>query len=388
MDQRIGTPEQAGVSSLQVDKIIDRVGGWVAAGVHPALVVLAARRGVIFLHEAFGRLGPGEDLPPLLKDAVFPIASITKPITATAAMLLVEEGLLGLNRPVRDYIPEFQGEWKDEVLVWHLMTHTSGIADDEVVFGSINEKVQAGIELSAPEGTEDPRVHRALHYGFDVPLARKPGTLMVYSSYGFYLLGEIIRRLSGKSLAALANDRIFAPLGMMDTSYALPKKLTSRAITRPDDAPFAVFNKIEQRNSVSPAGGVWSTAMDMAIFGQMYLNKGSYGDQRILSPASIAAMTRNQIPGISGQFFDEFFDEASWGLGWGVNLQTKDEPLLSPSAILHGGAGGVHFWVDPEFEIVGVYFSVLVTPQNGDPSSEPLMYADLFMNMVTTAIEG
>jgi len=121
---RIGSPEEVGMSAQRVRHVVDLAEGWVAQGVHPALVVLAARRGVIVLHEAFGRLMPQEDAPLTALDTLFPLTSLTKPVTATAAMILVEDGRLGPNRPVAEYIPEFTGEGKEKVLVHHLLTHT------------------------------------------------------------------------------------------------------------------------------------------------------------------------------------------------------------------------------------------------------------------------
>ena len=99
---------------------------WVEEGHTPTLAVCVARRGVIVLDEAFGVLGPGPDSPPLERDALFPICSLTKPITATLVMQLVEDGLLGLNRPAKDYLPEISGDGTDEILVHHLLTHTTG----------------------------------------------------------------------------------------------------------------------------------------------------------------------------------------------------------------------------------------------------------------------
>src|SRR5438128_8658029 len=122
MKLRPGTPEEAGMSAQRVRHVAALAEGWVAEGVTPALVVLVARRGVIVLHEAFGRLTPDPDSPPLQRDSIYPLTSITKPITATAAMILMEEGLLGLSRPVSEYIPEFTGEGKDAVMVHHLVT--------------------------------------------------------------------------------------------------------------------------------------------------------------------------------------------------------------------------------------------------------------------------
>jgi CubicO group peptidase (beta-lactamase class C family) len=129
---RSGTPKDVGMSAHRVARIANLAAGWVAEGITPVLVVLAVRRGVIVLHEAYGCLTPEPDSPPLERDTIYPIASMSKPITATAAMILVEDGLLGLNRPVQWYIPEFVGEGKDAVMVHHLLTHTSGLRDGEL----------------------------------------------------------------------------------------------------------------------------------------------------------------------------------------------------------------------------------------------------------------
>ena len=127
-----GNPKEAGMSAQRIRRLADSAKGWVAQGIHPALVILVARRGIIVLHEAFGRLKPERDSPPLKVDSLFPLASITKPITATAAMILVEDGLLGLNRPVSWYVPEFTGEGKEAVMVHHLLTHTSGLREEDL----------------------------------------------------------------------------------------------------------------------------------------------------------------------------------------------------------------------------------------------------------------
>lgn len=137
----------------------------------------------------------------------------------------------------------------------------------------------------------------------------------------------------------------------------------------------------------SGSSGVYSTAQDLAIFGQMILNQGEYDGAKILNAASVRAMTRNQIPGIGARLDDEVFPHAYWGLGWSINAPFKGtlygEHMLSGSAFGHGGAGGVFIWVDPIYEIVAAYFSVL-------PDEEHLPTkgcADLFINMVLASIE-
>jgi CubicO group peptidase (beta-lactamase class C family) len=126
----------------------------------------------------------------------------------------------------------------------------------------------------------------------------------------------------------------------------------------------------------------------MAVFGQMFLNRGTYGDGRVLSPASVREMTRNQIPGISAQIIDEYFPEAFWGFGWCIEGNKKapvySGTLRSPKAFNHGGSGGVFLWVDPVYEIVGAYFSVFLRLRGG--ALRPEWAGDLYVNAVTAAI--
>jgi CubicO group peptidase (beta-lactamase class C family) len=187
-----------------------------------------------------------------------------------------------------------------------------------------------------------------------------------------------VRRISGRSINDFARERIFEPLGMKDTCYMGPASIRRRIIRRPADAPWAEFFLGEWAWPLGSTG-VFSTAMDMAIFGQMFLNRGSYGDARVLSPASVAAMTRNQVPGIGARYGEEVFTEACWGFGWGIHGDKKVfGTLQSPETLSHGGSGGVFMWVDPVCEMVGVYFSVTI--QGGKWN------VDLFMNAVTAAI--
>jgi len=379
MELRYGNPEEVGMSAQRVQHVVDLAESWVAQGITPALVILVARRGVIVIHEAFGRLTPEPDPPPLERDSIFPLTSLTKPITATAAMILVEDGLLGLNRPVSWYIPEFVGEGKDAVMVHHLLTHTSGLRDEDM--DAHAEKRKGTVEIPPPDETRHPWINEYLFLRYDAPLWKPPGTEMSYADYNYRLLGEIIRRISKKSLDSFARERIFGPLGMKDSYYGTPDSARHRIVVRPADAPFAEAIKLWME---VPWGsdGMISTAMDMAIFGQMFLNRGVYGNTRILSPASVAEMTRNQIPGISSQFFDEFFPEASWGFGWGVhgNKKAKNSATLhSPKTFGHGGASGVFLQVDPVYEIIGVYFCVMLNWGRGN-------CVDLFMNAATAAV--
>ena len=133
------------------------------------MVVLAARKGVIALHEAFGKLRPDNDSPLLRPDSVFPMASVSKVITATAAMILAEDGLLSLNRPVQWYIPEFVGDGKQAVMVHHLLTHTSGLKQKDVNVQSATNK--GSVEIPPSEDTQHPAINEELFLGYDAPLS-------------------------------------------------------------------------------------------------------------------------------------------------------------------------------------------------------------------------
>lgn len=167
-----GIPEKVGMSAERLRHVADLAESWVAQGVHPGLVVLAARRGKIVLHESFGRLTSEPDAPPMPRDAIFPLTSLSKPVTATAAMILVEEGRLGPNRPVSLYIPEFVGEGKDKVMVHHLLTHTSGLTEEDV--DPQVEKKKGSVEVPPPDGNQHADIHERLYAGFDTPLTYTP----------------------------------------------------------------------------------------------------------------------------------------------------------------------------------------------------------------------
>jgi len=391
-----GTPEEAGMLPDRIEHVKRLAEGWVKQGQTPSLVVLAARKGVIFLHEAFGKLTPEADSPPLQVDSIFPIASLTKPVTATAIMILVEDGLLSLNRPVVDYIPEICGEGTEEMLVHHLLSHTSGY-NHEALMEFMGKRIGESPEIPPCEETQHPLIHEQLVLGYPAPLWKAPGVEASYCGRNYLLLGELVRRVSGYSLDNFASKRIFQPLGMIDTYYIVPESLDSRIVQLPPEAPAAQrisrfwegFNSRQMKSTPHGAHSVWSTAMDMAIFGQMFLNGGRYSDTRILSRPTVAEMTRNQIPGIGTNYGGTYMPEASVGYSWLVQCNTKwryfDGSLQSLGSFCHPGGSGTTLWVDPTYEIVGVYFSIALE-RTPTPKLELKWNLDLYQNAVTAAI--
>jgi CubicO group peptidase (beta-lactamase class C family) len=281
-------------------------------------------------------------------------------------------------------------------MVHHLLTHTSGISNDSVKAFDQNAFAEKRSRIPPPDETEHPMIHEWLHIRYDVPLWKPPGREMSYCTLNYELLGEIVRRVSGRSFADFCREQILKPVGMTDTHFGIPDTSKGRVVRRPADAPGAEFISMPLLEVPLASGTAVSTAADLAAFGQTFLNGGSYGQARILSPASVDEMTRNQIPGIGASWGDEFFAEASWGLGW--NVQGSKKPLagatlLSCMAFSHGGAGGVGLWIDPTYDLVVVYLSVaslerwpsdVALPEEVRPGL--MNYTDLFVNAVTAAI--
>jgi CubicO group peptidase (beta-lactamase class C family) len=400
MELRHGTPKEAGMLPERVAYARDLCARWVKEGHTPTLGVCVARRGVIVLHEAFGVLGPEEGAPLLEPDSIFPIMSVTKPITATLVMQLVEDGLLGLNRPAKDYLPEISGEGTEEILVHHLLTHTSGYdwTWDPPMLVHAASKLEAGFEPPPCPAWRHPENHLELSLFWDVPLVAAPGKVMGYSNHNYTLLGEIVTRLTERPLEDLARERIFSPLGM-DASYlVVPPSASHRVVRRVSGLPMADplppgtfwygLSSPRHQATPNPSHGAFSTPHDMTVFGQMILNRGRYGDARILSPAAVAAMTRDQIPGLKARFFDKLVEHGSWGYGWQVESPSKwpyFHGSLRPLGTLgHPGAGGAMFWIDRAHELVGAYFEVTTRLTE---RFEHLWSFDLFENAITAAVE-
>lgn len=380
---RRASPENAGMSRSQLEHVGELAQSWVDQGLIQCLVALVARHAQIVFYEGFGRQLPEQGSQAVGLDALFPLASITKLFTATSVMLLVEDGRVGLNRRVREYIPEFEGEGKDAVLVRHLLTHTTGITDEQV---DAYAKDLDAMTLPPTDATLHPLMNEYLVKRYGCPLGGTPGAAMSYADFNFELAGEIARRVSGTSLGAFARARIFAPLGMTDTHYSRVDAPRHRRAWRGPDSEDPWRDAIEVEPIVQGSSRSWSSAIDMAIFCQMFLNRGAYGAARILSPATVKEMTRNQIPGVAATFLQEAFPEASWGLGWSIHGGKTGlcGALYSPEAFEHWGASGAYIWVDPTYDLVGVYLAIGPTPHSDEGRAR--WRNGVFSDAVTAAV--
>ncbi len=322
----------------------DRLGRAVAVvresvqrGEAPAAVLAVANSRETVCCEAFTR--PGGDI--VAADTIFLLASISKPILATAVLQLAEEGQLVLSEPVARYIPELATPATSSVTAWHLLTHTSGIA-----------------EVTWPETVRQrPAVAVGLDPARRMPLRFVPGARFAYSTLSFYLLAELITRLGGQPYPEYLRERIFAPLAMADTSFD-PRAAGARvAPVHGIDPDGALGDEEAVRYFISlamPGAGLWSTAADLVAFGQAMLNDGQRGDGRLLSPPFMELMTRDHTGSIATTTKDE--PSTHYGLGW---YKRSLEGWLpgSPRVFEHGGATGCRLWIDPDWDLVYVYLT-------------------------------
>lgn len=353
MTLRFGTEREAGIYEGTAQKIETLAKRWIESGFTTSVAYLASHKGVVFAYGAEGTRTHGESAELLKPDTIFPIASITKILTGICIFILTEEGLLGPTRPVIEFIPEFTGEYKEQVLIHHLLTHTSGI-NNEDTWRFVQENKDS---IEVPEGYA---YDKDFYIGCKAPLWKAPGQEMSYCGFGFKLMGEIIKRISGMSLDRFFTERIFKPLGMKDSYLVVPDEVTDRVIQYPDNAIFKNNSKPESLKSQHAAGGAFSTAYDLAVLGQMMQNKGTYNGVRLLSRASVEAMTRNQTKGIMSQYEGRVFKESGWGLPFMLALDKTDETgtLRSPQAFSHTGAGCTMLFIDPVYDIVATCMMV------------------------------
>ncbi|MBS7609472.1 beta-lactamase family protein [Candidatus Bathyarchaeota archaeon] len=339
-------PESLGFSSKNLGKAYEILGQAVKEGRIMGASIQVARSHGFLEPITFGRRGLEPDAPLVESNTIFLTASVTKPITATAVMKLIEDGKLCLRDHVTAIIPEFIGKWKEEVLVRHLLTHTSGLPD------------------MLPENAELRRRHadldEFLQRIYRVPLLFEPGTNISYQSCGFALLGEIVKRLTGIPLAEFMRQEIFKLLGMEDSSLGVDwRKVSQVSQVNIPKGSFEYGSLSDDWNWNSPYwwgfaapwGGMFSTASDLTRFLMMFLNEGRLGSSRVLSPRTVRIMTSNQtilMPLIK----DDVKRSNPWGLGWRLkaycSLDWGFGDLASSRTFGHTGATGTMIWADPE----------------------------------------
>src|SRR5262249_33056772 len=335
-------PEAVGMDAAQLARIDEIVAQGLAEKRMPGCVVCIGRHGKIVLLKAYGnkQVRPAE--VPMTTDTVFDMASITKPVaTATSVMLLVERGQLKLGQRVADFIPEFAVNEKGEITIFDLLTHQSGLLPDNALADYENGPEEAFKKIC------------------ELKLQAPTGTRFIYSDVNFILLGEIVRRVSGKTVHEFSHENIYQPLGMKETGYLPPEELRKRAAPTEEREGRWMQGEVHDPRAYKLGGvaghaGLFSTAEDLAIYAQMMIGSGQYNGVRILAPRPVARMTRSyKILGGARSTMEGVPNNPPAylrGLGWdkrtGYSINRGE--LMSDSAFGHGGFTGTVLWIDPE----------------------------------------
>ncbi len=325
-------------------------------------VTLIATRDKVLHLEAAG-LADIAAQAPMRTNAIFWIASMTKPVTATAVLMLQEEGKLSVDDPVAKYLPELSGlktagGKPAKLTLRHLLTHTSGMPE------ATPEQYQAARSLTD-----------VIPFYAGKPLKFEPGTKWQYCQSGINSLGRILEIVSGQSFPVFLQQRLFGPLGMKDTTFYLrAEQLSSlaktyrRTETALEEAPIDFLHgrpPTDQDRYPAPNAGLFSTALDYARFCRMILNQGALDGRRYLKPESVKLMTSIQ----TGDLKTGFTDGNGWGLGWCVVRQPQGvTAMLSAGTCGHGGAFGTQAWIDPVQEVIYVLMVQRSNFPNADAS--------------------
>ncbi|MGE4047195.1 MAG: serine hydrolase domain-containing protein [Acetobacteraceae bacterium] len=371
-------PEAVGMSSERLRRITSALSAAIEAGTLPGAVVAIARRGRLVFHEAVGHLGPDQGVP-MPRDALFAIASMTKPVTGVAALMLWEEGRLGLADPVERFLPALGNrrvaELDDRVrsgqgpiqtvpaerpiTVLDLMRHTSGIPYGGRGTTAVHALYPAS--SNAAGATLDSAAF--LERLAAAPLLYQPGTVWDYG-LSIDVIGLIVEAISGQSLGTFLEQRLFRPLGMVDTSFQVPTDKVvrlARPLPRDPDTGEAqlVPDRAEALRFECGGGGLASTALDYLRFAQMLLGGGILGDIRILGRKTVEAMRTNRLTAeIENRIVQ--LDANSDGYGFGLTVAVRDRPgtlMGSLGEFYWNGAYGTLWWADPAEDLAVVFMA-------------------------------
>lgn len=345
-----GRAGDVGMDAEALEDAFARVARRAADGRFPGAVALVARRGIVVGERAFGvRLAGSTEAA--TTDTIYDLESMTKVLaTATAAMILVHRGKLSLTAPVAKYLPHFAANGKSGVLVRDLLRYSSGLPID-------NQKVD----------TDD--VDAIWRFMEETPLEYPTGSMVEYSDLGYRLLGRLVEAVAGTDLDTFAKHEIWGPLGMSDTTYNPPAALVPRcAATGPGSLnlrPGPLRGSVQDDQDWKVGGivgcdGAFSTARNIAIFSQMMLNGGAYGDVRLLPRKLVAAMVANQTPQVTEAATDQdpttnlLFTPKGYGFELWTHRFSPGGMRLSPGSYGKTGGAGTFMWTDPERELITV----------------------------------
>jgi len=355
-------PSNFGLDRAEIDAIKMQMKEAVDGEFIPGALLLVGNNDGIGMLETVGYQAP-DSAKPVNKDTIFRIYSMTKPIVSVAAMSLIEDGLMALDDPVENYIPEFAnlqvvdsedgstGPASNTMTIEHLLTHKSGLI--QAIFSTDTDLGRSyASELSGDFSNREfaARIGR-------LPVFFEPGTAWHYG-HSTDVLGAVLEVASGQTLDVLLDERIFSPLGMDETSFWVPEQKAFRVAE-----PFHgdMTDNTVPRNMLSGGGGLNSTTEDYVRFAQMLLNGGEYRGQRIIEEATLDLMREKRIgDDVSRQFYF-YGNVGDWGLGF--HLQPTSDDPDGPHNYGWRGIGGTLFLVDEEND----FFMIYMEQKRGGP---------------------
>jgi CubicO group peptidase (beta-lactamase class C family) len=372
-------PETVGMSSARLARIGEVLRADIDKGRIPGAVVAIARKGKLVYFEAFGYLDKDAGTK-MTTDAIFSIASMTKPMTGVAALMLYEDGALLIKDPVADYLPQIgkmpvavmrkdaAGQTVVETVpvtrpmqIHDLMRHTSGL----IYGGRGNTAVHKMYPASSGTSGRTMTSAEFLDKLGTIPLMYQPGSTWEYG-LSIDVLGLVVERVSGQTLGQYLQQRVFKPLGMVDSGFIVPpEKLKRYAKALPIDPetgkPQTVLDSTMPLKFECGGGCAVSTAADYIRFAQMLQNRGSLGKARILAPRTVEYMTSDHMgPEIQNNVARTASTLEGWGFGLtvAVRRETGMSTIMgAPGDFTWGGAYGTNFWVDPKDELSVVFMA-------------------------------
>lgn len=398
---------QDGFSKVRLGRMRNVLAGHVESGEVPGLVTLVSRRGEVHV-DTIGAKAVGGD--PVRRDTIFRITSMTKPITAAAAMILVEECKIRLDEPVDRLLPELANRKvlkrldgplddtepaKRPITVRDLLTFRMGlgmIMGPPDVYPIQKAVIALGIVGFGPPNQATPHdPDEWLRRLATLPLMHQPGERWMYNT-GSYVLGVLIARASGKPLEAFLRERIFEPLGMKDTGFSVPAAKLDRLVSaywpNAQTGALDLYDDAKDSQWARPpafpdgGAGLVSTVDDYLAFGRLMLNKGKNGSERILSRPSVEAMTTDQLTPAqkAASDFAGLWESHGWGFGVCV-VTRRDGVAASPGRFGWDGGSGTTWASDPAEDLV----AILMTQRAAFPPTSAV-YLD-FWTSVYQAID-
>jgi beta-lactamase class C len=347
----------ASSTASKITEALHQIDSWIDPSIVKGTAAVVWNDGQIVAERYAGEAQPGIEVD---RRTIFPLASVSKPITAAVVMSLVDAGKIALDEPVATFVPEFVApsshreggdpqleELRKSVTVRQLLSHTACLPED----------LPRG-RLNYADKNDMPTISDAL---IELPLFAPPGTRMRYSNAGVAVLGRLIERVTGVDFADAVHTHVLRPLALEDTVCRpgpfLNQRIAYMDDATPSDPELQSYNSAYWRSLGTPWGGMLGSAADLARFAGAFLD----GWPRLLSSGAVREMTTDQTRGVPGevQSMRITWDRAVWGLGWEVKGHKRDHwtgELTSPNTFCHFGASGTLLWADPDRNIALAVF--------------------------------